>query len=161
MIWAVLALALPMLTAQVAVCREPASPRPPASRQAADVQDAPIPAPSDSDGGLEDRELTNSNVSSLYGLLQTLLALALVIGLIFAVRFLLKRYGPASPGGRSGAVELLINRPVGPKNRLLLVRFGRRLLLLGSGPSGLSTLCEASDPQETAAILEGGEGSFK
>ena len=135
----------------------PGSGETPAPRQVVDTQDTPIPAPSGPAGLLEDEEVDRNGGSGLSGFLQTLLALALVIALIFAVRFLLKRYGPSSPAGKADAMELLASRSVSPKNRLLLVRFGKRLLLLSSGPGGLSTLCETSDPQEAAAMLEGGE----
>jgi len=85
--------------------------------------------------------------------LQTVLALALVIGLILLLRWALKKIGP---GGRlfaaGGAVDVLATTGLSSKERLILVRLGERLLLLGSTPSGLRTLCEITDEAEASQL---------
>ena len=84
---------------------------------------------------------------------QTVLALALVIGLILLLRWALKKIGP---GGRlfaaGGAVDVLATTGLSSKERLILVRLGERLLLLGSTPSGLRTLCEITDAAEASQL---------
>lgn len=90
----------------------------------------------------------------LGGWMQTLLALALVVALIFAVRFVVRRLGRSSVAiGSSGAVKVIAAANVSPRERLFVVRFGGRVLLVGSSPSGLRTLSEVSDEKEVADLL--------
>ncbi len=99
------------------------------------------------------------------GWLQTLAALAVVIVLIFAVRMLLKRFA-ASPSSarRGGAIEVLAQARLASRQQVSLVRLGRRLVLVGSGPTGISPLAEVTDPDEAkellAAVRSGGSGTF-
>lgn len=80
--------------------------------------------------------------------------LALVAGLIFLARHLLRRAGGATAlGGRGGIVEVLHRTTLSMKHQLLVVKFGRRLLLMQSSPQGLRTLSELSDPDEIAEML--------
>ena len=99
------------------------------------------------------------------GWLQTLAALAVVIVLIFAVRMLLKRFAASSsPARRGGAIEVLAQARLASRQQVSLVRLGRRLVLVGSGPAGISPLAEVTDPDEAkellAAVRSGGSGTF-
>lgn len=64
------------------------------------------------------------------------LGLVFVVGIIFLLSYLFKRFGGGLIAGlpamkKSGAVELLEIKPVDPKNRLVLARCkGREYLLL-------------------------------
>ena len=89
------------------------------------------------------------------GWLQTLAALAVVIALIFVVRMLLRRLsGSAGVSRRGRAMEVLAREAIGSRQQLSLVRLGRRLVLVGSGPSGMSRLAEITDPDEVAELVE-------
>jgi len=85
---------------------------------------------------------------------QTLLALAIVVALIYACRYVLRRLGKgARPGGAdSGVIEVLSRTGIGARQQLLLVRLGRRLVLVGCWPSGMAGLSEITDPAEVSAL---------
>ena len=91
------------------------------------------------------------------GWLRTAGALALVIGLIFLARFAFRRFAPSvGKHAAGGKIEVLARTNLSARQQLCLVRLGRRLLLVGSGPEGMRTLAEISDPAEVADLL--GEG---
>ncbi len=85
---------------------------------------------------------------------RTLGALALVVVLIFAARIMLKRFGPISGQQRRDMLDVLARATVSPRHQLLLVRLGRRLVLVGQSPTSLTTLSEVTDPDEVAALIE-------
>ena len=96
--------------------------------------------------------------------LQTLLALAIVVALIYACRFVLRRLGKGARPGESdtGAIEVLSRTGIGARQQLLLVRLGRRLVLVGSWPGGMAGLSEITDPAEISALtssVEAGSAS--
>jgi flagellar biogenesis protein FliO len=77
-------------------------------------------------------------------LVQALLSLAFVIALIYAAYYVLRRLGgkvttPTQPGPAS----LVQSLPLPGGNTLHVVRLGRKLHLLSSGPQGVTAL--ASD----------------
>jgi flagellar biogenesis protein FliO len=87
------------------------------------------------------------------------LALAAVVVMIFAAGYLLKR---GSRGGQfsrgKGVFEVLSRGQVSMKHQVYLVRLGRRLLVLGSGSTGLTALAEITDPQEVLEMVELAQG---
>jgi len=85
---------------------------------------------------------------------QTALALLLVVGLIFLARYLLRRLGGRAVKTGGGAVDVLARTSVSPRQQLLLVRLGQRLLLVGSGPEGMTPLSEITDPQEVERMVK-------
>ena len=95
--------------------------------------------------------------------LRTLGALVLVGVLVFALRVVLKRMGgPRRPGRRADAMEVVAQAPLAGRQQLALVRLGRRLVLVGTGPTGMSALAEVTDPAEVAELLaEVGRGGGK
>ena len=96
------------------------------------------------------------------GWLRTAGALALVIGLIFLARFALRRFAPGvGKGAGGGDIEILARTNLSARQQLCLVRLGRRLLLIGSGPEGMRTLAEISDPAEVADLLGDGPKAAK
>jgi hypothetical protein len=62
-------------------------------------------------------------------------------------------YPGAAPIRASAAVKVLARCPVSPKQHLLVIQFGKRLVLVGDTGSHLNPLCEISDPEEAAGIL--------
>ena len=65
-----------------------------------------------------------------------------------------KRIYPGSaPIRASAAVKVLARCPVSPKQHLLVIQFGKRLVLVGDTGAHLNPLCEISDPEEAASIL--------
>jgi len=88
-------------------------------------------------------------------LLRTVAALAAVLGLILLCRAVMIRFtGRVVATGRNSAVELLSRLNVSPRNHILLVRIGGRILVLGESPAGLDTLAEVQDSEEVADLLQ-------
>lgn len=92
--------------------------------------------------------------SDVLGWLKTLGALAVVAGLIFAVRWLLRRLGVAAPVDQAGPMEVLARASVAPRQQLLLVRLGKRLVLIGAGGGTMTTLAEVSDQAEVDELMQ-------
>ena len=81
-------------------------------------------------------------------------ALAAVLALILFLRWCSRFFFP--PGGvrhTSRAVEVIAKSPLSPKQQVMLIRVGRRLIIVGDSGSQLNTLCELSDPDEVAALV--------
>lgn len=147
---AVLAAAMSLSALGVSVAVAEASSQPAATTQASDEQEM-LRVPAKTDGS--DRLSSGDGGGVFKDWVQTVLALALVIALILLLRWALKKIGP---GGRlfagGGAVDVLATTGLSAKQRLILVRLGERLLLLGSTPGGLRTLCEITDPDEASQL---------
>lgn len=74
-------------------------------------------------------------------ILKTVGALVLVLGLLWAATFALRRWGrPLLKGSDKGWIHILERRYLGPKHSLLLVRVADETLLLGVSPQGLTYL---------------------
>ena len=80
-------------------------------------------------------------------------ALGIVIGLILALRWCGKWIFPAA-SGRSGsrAVEVLSRAPLSPKRQVVLLRIGRRIVVVTESGSQMNTLCEITDPDEVSEL---------
>lgn len=87
--------------------------------------------------------------------LQTMLALGVVVVLVLAARALLKRRPGAALGGlrpQSRPMEVLARTSLTMRQELVLVRLGRRLVMVGVGPAGSQRLAEVTDPDEVAQL---------
>ena len=106
-------------------------------------------------GGDESRPIGGGGSGGdVVGWLRTLGALAVVAGLIFAARWLLRRCGVSAPAGQAGPMEVLARASVAPRQQLLLVRLGKRLVLIGSGGGTMTTLAEVSDEAEVDDLMQ-------
>ena len=125
---------------------------------AGDVEAARVQTtPDGASGDREDHPVTDAGDKAdvFKGLLQTLGALAIVVALIFLARLLLRRAGGQTrPSGGGGPVEILTRKPAGPKQQLMLVRLGERLILVGAGPGGFAALSEVTDPREVERLMQ-------
>lgn len=78
-------------------------------------------------------------------LTQLVLGLLLVLGLIFALAWLLRRVQYAGP--RQGqAIELISSRALGARDRLVLVQVGNEQILLGLTPGRITPLHVLKEP---------------
>jgi flagellar biosynthetic protein FliP len=76
-------------------------------------------------------------------LLGVLASLALTVGLLVLTLRLLRRWSPRWIGGRGVVpLEVLQRLPVGPRQAVLLLRVGERVLAVGAGEDGLRLLAE-------------------
>jgi flagellar biogenesis protein FliO len=82
------------------------------------------------------------------------LALGGVVALIFILRVFIRRIVPGAVAHRaSSTVKILGRCPVSPKQNILVVQFGKRLVLVGDSGASLNPLCEVSDSDEVASII--------
>jgi len=87
-------------------------------------------------------------------ILNTLGALGVVIGVILLARRALSRMnGGVTVAGSSPVLQVLSRTAVAPRNHVLLIRLGERILVVGDSAAGLRTLAELTDPQEIGGIL--------
>jgi flagellar protein FliO/FliZ len=74
------------------------------------------------------------------------LMLLVVVALIPAALWLLKRVQTLQPAGAARQLEVLAQLPVGPRERVLLVRVQQRCLVLGATAQQITLLGEAEAP---------------
>lgn len=85
---------------------------------------------------------------------RVLAALAIVLGLIFLLRWVSRCFFPTAMGrARNRAVEVISRSPLSPKQQVMLLRVGQRLIVVGDSGSQLSPLCQITDPDEVAALV--------
>lgn len=86
--------------------------------------------------------------------LRDFLPLAVVLALILALAWIIKRYRPAQAMlGGGGVLEVVARLPVSSKQTLLLVRMGRQLVLLGQSQDRLTMLTELHEPEQVSSII--------
>ena len=85
---------------------------------------------------------------------RVLIGLTVVILLFLAMVTLGKKVAPGAVGTQaSGALKVLLKSPVAPRQQLMLVQVGRRIVLVGNGGGEMNPLCQIEDPGEVAALL--------
>ena len=77
-------------------------------------------------------------------------ALAIVLAAVFVAAWLLRRVRSFGKPA-SGALDVIADLPLGPKERALLVRVGNAQLLIGVAPGRVTTLHVLTEPVELAA----------
>lgn len=116
----------------------------------------PIPGPQE-----KSADKSNQKRSTLGVLFSMLGSLLLVLGVFFGVIVCLKKILPREknslPPELIGCVGQFM---LTPKNRLYLVTFGPRLLLLSASPEGLSVLTEVTSPDEVEYFVQCGPKAF-
>jgi flagellar biosynthetic protein FliO len=82
-----------------------------------------------------------------------------VLALIALLAWIVKRALPARRlSGGSGVMEVLSRTPLSGKQSLVLVKMGRRLLLLGVSGDQINTLCIVDDPGQVATLIGAAAG---
>jgi flagellar biogenesis protein FliO len=82
------------------------------------------------------------------------LALAVVLGLIVVLRWGGKRLMTSGRLGRgSRGVQVLGRTYLSPRQQVLILQVGRRLLVVGDSGGQLNTLCQIDDPDEAATLI--------
>jgi flagellar protein FliO/FliZ len=101
-------------------------------------------------------------VSGVAGVGQVTLALCIVLGAIFLCAWLTRRMRNLG-GGQPGAISVVAEVRLGPKERAVLLQVGTTQLLVGVAPGqirALHVLAEPLAPQPSAIATLGGP-SFK
>ena len=95
-----------------------------------------------------------SRPASFVDLSRIALALGIVLAIIFVLRWIGRRYFPAVSGVKgAGAVRVLSRSPVAPRQQVLLVQVGRRVLVVADNGTQMSALSEITDPDEIAHLV--------
>lgn len=92
----------------------------------------------------------------LHSYLSVIVSLGVVLGLILLAGWLMRRVQRVRRGG-SATLEIVDVLPVGPKEKILLVRAGDRRLLIGLTPGRMSALGAV----DRAADANGDEPVFR
>ena len=85
--------------------------------------------------------------------LQMFLGLALILGLIFGMAWLMRRMGNMRGIGSNG-LKLLGGISLGQRERAVLVQVGDKQLLIGIAPGQIRTLHELETPLNTDKVSE-------
>jgi flagellar biosynthetic protein FliO len=153
-----------------------ASPAPSASASAsapasAPAMDAAPPAAPETTvgGGAANRSVpvtppvTMPAGSATGSLLQTLFALIVVLGVLGALAWFLKRYGPKAMGGTAN-LRVVGSLNLGGRERLLVVEIGNQWIVVGASPGRVNALAtmpkqESADLASTGATLAQGNAT--
>jgi flagellar protein FliO/FliZ len=85
--------------------------------------------------------------SPMASMLQGMVGLVIVVALILVVAWALKKVGPRARA--SGIVQVVGGASVGPREKVVVVRFGQQTMLLGVAP-GHVALLHMAEPGELA-----------
>ncbi len=86
-------------------------------------------------------------------LLRVIAALVVVIGLLVALRALIRRASPLAGGRPSGVLQVLARYPVARGQQLVLLKLDRRIVLAHQSRTAMNLLSEITDPDEVAGLL--------
>ncbi|MDR0996050.1 MAG: flagellar biosynthetic protein FliO [Zoogloeaceae bacterium] len=86
-----------------------------------------------------DAEIASPGLSG-GAILQTLFGLILILALLGAFAWFLKRATGGNLVGRTGALRILGALPLGPKERIILLEVGAQCLVIGLAPGCIRTL---------------------
>ncbi|MFI4853593.1 MAG: FliO/MopB family protein [Phycisphaerales bacterium JB065] len=139
----------------------------PVAASTADQATLPLPAiertPLGTGSSPDPGTAVDSSKSSLRGIARTGGALAVVLGLILIIRFVIVKFSGVTGGLRaqlgaagkapSGVLFVLGRYPVSRGMSLVLLQLDQRVLLLSQTSAGFHTLAELNDPDEVASII--------
>src|SRR5687767_12035066 len=112
------------------------------------------PPPSKTSGPSTGSSSSSSSSSSSFELRRVALSLGAVVGLIFLLYWLAKRLFPTVAAARSSqAVRVLSRSVLSPKQQVLLLQVGRRVIVVGDTGAQMNPLAEITDPDEVASLV--------
>lgn len=76
-----------------------------------------------------------------------------MIGLIFVLRHYGKKIFPAAIAARGQTVRVLARCPLAPRQQVLLIQVGKRIVVAADCASHLTSLCQITDADEVASLL--------
>jgi len=105
--------------------------------------------------GNENGDVKRRGNNSKYSSLMDLWPLLVVLVVIGGAALLIKKYMPKSRSifGGSDVLRIVARTPVGTKQQLVLVKLGRRLVLLGVTPERINALNTIDDPNQVAMLM--------
>jgi len=98
-----------------------------------------------------------SNGPGAAGLLQTIFALLLVLGLLIGLAWLLKRYGPKTSGGAAN-LRVVGALNIGGRERIMVVEVGDQWIVVGAAPGRVNALhtMPRQEGELSASAAQGG-----
>ncbi len=85
---------------------------------------------------------------------RVVLSLLLVIAAIFLLRWIAQQFfGAPSTKRSSRAVQVLSRSMIAPRQHVLVLQVGRRLVVVGDSGSQMNPLCEITDADEIASLI--------
>jgi flagellar biogenesis protein FliO len=106
--------------------------------------------------GTQQTDLKRSNPLSLSGSLSTVTGALSITLALFAVFAFISRKATQDKSGRilpREAMEVIGFTPLGPKQKLVVVRCGVQAVILGMSPSGMHTVAQFDDPDEAGQFI--------
>jgi flagellar protein FliO/FliZ len=141
-------------TRSLAQTTAPATPQPPAIQGAYEHDTLRRPGAASATVASEKTITTDSSATGTLDFRRVVLSLGIVLALIFACRWASRYFFPSTAVGRSSQVIKILSRSViAPKQQLLLIQVGRRLVVVGDSGQQMNALAEISDPDEVASLL--------
>lgn len=103
-----------------------------------------------------------SGPSSGGGFARLAVGLIIVVALIFAVRWLVRRSSKTKLPGGSGKLTVVATAPLAPNRAVHLVRVGHELVLIGSAEQSVEALrvYDAEESAELSALLDPAAAQF-
>ncbi len=93
-------------------------------------------------------------------IVRTIVGLAVVIGVIYGLTWVLKQVKSSTPAGAAGSgLETLATLPLGANRSLHLVRAGEEIVLVGAGEHGVTPIRTYSEAEARSLGLIDAEGS--
>ena len=121
-------------------------------------RDTPATGPASGTGGAARRDGSGKPVApppaSGFDVRRVALALGAVVGLIFLLHWVTRRLFPSVAAARAlGAVRVIGRAVISPKQQILLIQVGRRVLVVGDCGTQMNALAQLDDADEIAALL--------
>lgn len=117
---------------------------------------AGLPNTTADDEAADDEQAAEVSPSTGFGTFRVLLSLGIVIAIIVLLKYFGQRFfNPAAVTGRgsSRAVEMLSRTVLGPKQQVMLIRVGkRRVIVVGDSGGQLTSLDQITDSDEIAEL---------
>ncbi len=89
-----------------------------------------------------------SELSPVSGLVQMLLAMGLVLGVIFALAWLMRRVNPMALAGSQAALRVISGVMVGQRERVVIVEVQGKWLVLGVAAQSVTLLHTLDRPED-------------
>jgi flagellar biogenesis protein FliO len=110
-----------------------------------DSSASPPPAATDS---------SNTSKPMAFDPTRVIVAMVAVIGLIVLLRWGAKKVFPGAAMSRSTRAMKVVSRcAIAPRQQLLLIQVGKRLVMAADSAAGINPLCEITDGEEVSGIL--------
>jgi flagellar biogenesis protein FliO len=118
----------------------------------ADIEDEPLKTAGQTTAAVSGS--SSPSTANPLDIQRVVMALALVLGAIFLLRWIGQRLLLKSGTLRGNKTIHVVSRSVlSPKQQVIMLRVGKRLIVVGDSGGQLNPLCEISDPDEVASLI--------